>query len=263
MRYKFFIQIVLCLSFFIEARAQETFPVRGVISKSASVNVERVAQVLITNMRSREIVMSDELGWFTVNAAIGDTILFSKVNFTEQKIVITSKNDLPVYLQPVIQLEQVTIQGQTKKQEINEVMEGYRKQGIYYNGKPPVLSYFTSPINGLYSLFGKGPAQARHFAEFSKGELEYSEVKRRYNLPFVMRSLALDTTTAKRFMEYYIPSYEDVKKWNDYELIQHMKKSYEFFSKSENKEMLEQFNQPTFLKKDTKKDTSRRLPNKE
>lgn len=251
MRYRFFLTIVLCLAFFIQAQAQETFLIRGVISKSASVNIQRVAQVYVTNLHSREVSMSDDLGWFSIKAAIGDTILFSKLNYTDQKVVITSKNDLPVYLQPTIQLDQVTIKGQTKKQELNEVMEGYRKQGIYYNGKPPVLSYFTNPINGLYSLFGTGPARARHFAEVSKNELEYSEVKRRYNLPVVMRVLATDSTTARHFMEYYTPSYDDIKKWNDYELFQHIRKSYDFYDKSENKKQLEQFNQPTFIKKDT------------
>src|ERR1700748_1983724 len=141
MRYQFFLIIVLCSGFFIRANAQETFVVRGVVSKSAA-SVERVAQVYITNLRSKETSMSDDLGWFSIKAAIGDTILFGKLNFTDQKVVITSKNDLPVYMQAVIQLQQVTIQGQTKKQELNEVMEGYRKQGIYYNGKPPVMSYF-------------------------------------------------------------------------------------------------------------------------
>ncbi len=63
--------------------------------------------------------MSDELGWFSVNAAIGDTLLFSKLNYTDQKVAITAKADIPVYMQPVIQLEQVTIKGQTKKQELN------------------------------------------------------------------------------------------------------------------------------------------------
>lgn len=250
MRYQFFLIAVLGLGFFTRVNAQETFMVRGVVSKSAA-SIERVAQVYITNLRSRENAMSDDLGWFSIKAAIGDTLLFSKLNFTDQKVVITSKSDLPVYMQAVIQLDQVTIKGQTKKQELNEVMEGYRKQGIYYNGKPPVLSYFTNPINGLYSLFGTGPARARHFAEVSKSELEYSEVKRRYNLPVVMRVLSTDSTTAKHFMEYYTPSYEDIKKWNDYELFQHIRKSYDFYDKSDNKKQLEQFNQPTFIKKDT------------
>ena len=246
MRYKIFTIILLCLSFLIQAHAQQTFVVRGVISRSVS--VERIAQVLITNSRSRDIKMSDELGWFSIDAAIGDTLIFNKVNYTDQKVVITAKADIPVYMQPVIQLDQVTINGQTKRQELNEIMGEYRKQGIYYNGKPPVLSFLTSPLTGLYELFGKGPGNARRFANFSKGELEYAEVRRRYNVALVARVTNTSDTVAKKFMEYYTPSYEDLKGWNDYELIKQIRKSYEYYDKSADKVKLQQLNQPTFIR---------------
>ncbi|ASU36514.1 hypothetical protein [Mucilaginibacter xinganensis] len=246
MRYKFVTITMLCFGLWLQASAQQTFVVKGVISRSVS--TERIAQVLITNLRSRDIKMSDELGWFSVDAAIGDTLLFSKLNYTDQKVIITAKADIPVYMQPVIQLDQVTIKGQTKRQELNEIMSDYRKQGIYYNGKPPVTSFLTSPLTGLYELFGKGPGNARRFANFSKGELEYAELRRRYNVALVMRVTNTTDTVAKKFMEYYTPSFEDLKGWNDYELIRQIRKSYDFYDKSENKTKLEQLNQPTFIK---------------
>jgi hypothetical protein len=246
MRCKFFLITMFCLFFLLEAKAQETFVLKGVISRNIS--VERLAQVLITNLRTKNVMMSDELGWFSINAAIGDTLLFNKNNYTDQKVVIKEKGDIPVYMQPVIQLDQVTINGQSKKQELNDVMKDYHRQGIYYNGKPPVLSFLTSPLTGLYELFGKGPGQARRFAQFSKGELEFAEVRRRYNRAMVMRVTNTDSTTAKGFMEYYTPSYEDLKQWNDYELIKQVKKSYEYYHNAGDKEKLQQLNQPTFIK---------------
>ncbi len=244
MRYKLFITIMLfCV---LKVHAQETFIVRGVISRNIS--VERLAQVVITNIRSRDIMMSDELGWFSIKAAIGDTILFSKLNYTDLRVVITSKTDIPVYMQPVIQLGEVKIQGQTKRQEMSELMSDYRKQGIYYNGKPPVLSFLTSPLTGLYELFGKGPGQARRFAAYSKTEIEYAEVRRRYNIALVMRVTKADTTVARKFMNYYTPTFEDLKGWNDYELIKQIRKSYDYYDKSNEKEKLEELNQPTFIK---------------
>jgi hypothetical protein len=245
MRYKIVTITMLFLCLLVKAYAQQTFVVRGVISRSVS--VERIAQVLITNLRSRDIKMSDELGWFSIDAAIGDTLLFSRLNYTDQKVIIIAKADIPVYMQSVIQLDQVTINGQTKRQEINEIMGDYRKQGIYYNGKPPVLSFLTSPLTGLYELFGKGPGNARRFANFSKGELEYAEVRRRYNVALVKRVTNTTDTVARKFMEYYTPTYEDLKGWNDYELIKQIRKSYEYYDKSNNKTKLEQLNQPTFI----------------
>jgi hypothetical protein len=247
MRCKFFFIIMFCLGFLLEAKAQDTFVLKGVISRNIS--VERLAQVLITNLRTKNIMMSDELGWFSINAAIGDTLLFNKTNYTDLKVVVKAKEDIPVYMQPVIVLDQVTINGQSKRQELNDVMKDYHRQGIYYNGKPPVLSFLTSPLTGLYELFGKGPGQARRFAAFSKGELEFAEIRRRYNRAMVMRVTNTDSTTAKRFMEYYSPTYEDLKQWNDYELIKQVKKSYEYYHNSADKEKLEQLNQPTFIKK--------------
>ncbi|MDP9080429.1 MAG: hypothetical protein M3O71_23650 [Bacteroidota bacterium] len=249
MRFKIFIILMLCLGCLLRANAQETFMVRGVISRSVS--VVRIAQVQITNLRSRDMGMSDQLGWFSINAAVGDTLLFSKLNFTDQRVVITAKGDIPVYMQPVILLDQVTIKGQTKKQELNEVMGDYRKQGIYYNGKPPVLSFLSSPLTGLYELFGKGPGQARRFAAYSKEELKYAEVRRRYNLAMVMRvTNTTDTALAKEFMDYYTPSYEDLKEWNDYELVKQVKKSFDYYDKSADKKKLQELNQPTFIKPD-------------
>lgn len=246
MRYKYIILMLLCFCFVHKAYSQQTFVVRGVISRSVS--VERIAQVLITNLRSRDIMMSDELGWFSIQAAIGDTLLFSKINYTDQKVIIIAPGDIPVYMQPVIQLDQVTIKGQTTRQELNEAMNNYRRKGVYFDGKPPVLSYLVSPLNGLYELFGKDPNRMRRFANYSKGELEYAELRKRYNVGVVMRVTGTTDTVAKKFMEYYTPSYEDLKGWNDYELIKQIKSAYEFYDKSKDKEKLQQLNQPTFIK---------------
>ncbi len=191
--------------------------------------------------------MSDELGWFTIKAIIGDTLLFSKMEYADQKIAITSATDIPVYMQPIIKLSEVTVQGQTKRQELNDVMNAYRSKGIYFDGKPPVTAFLPiggSPITGLYELFGKEPKRMRRFAAFAKDETEYAEVKKRYNLSFVKRVTNSSDTTAKKFMEYYTPSYEDIKQWNDYELIKHTRDEYTFYTKSADKAGLQNLNSP-------------------
>jgi hypothetical protein len=246
MRKLFFILTITCFCLLFKASAQQVFTIKGVVSKKLS--SERVAQVLITNLRSRDIIVSDELGWFTVKAAIGDTLLFSKVEFTDQKIAITSSGDLPVYMQPVIKLAEVKIEGQTKKQEMSEVMGQYRSQGTFYDGKPPILSFLSSPITGLYELFGSTPGRARRFAAYSKGEVEYAEVRRRYNPAMVKRVTNADDSTVKKFMVYYTPSYEDLKGWNDYELIKHIRQSYNYYDKNKNNKKLDELNSPSFMK---------------
>jgi len=222
-----------CLS--LSAVGQKVLTIHGVVSKKLS--AERVSQVLITDLRSRDVMMSDELGWFTVKAAVGDTLLFSKADYTDQKIVITNGSDLPVYMQPVIHLATVSVKGETKKQELNDVMADYKKQGTFYDGKPPALSFLTSPLTGLYELFGKTPGEAKRFKAYTRGELEYTEVQRRYTLELVKRVTNAPDSTAKKFMEYYTPSYEDLKEWNDYDLIKQIKKSYAYYD--ENKDSID------------------------
>jgi hypothetical protein len=221
-----------------------------VISKKLS--GERVAQVTISNLRSKDIMMSDELGWFTINAAIGDTLLFSKTDYTDQKIEVTSIKDMPVYMQPVIKLAQVTVQGQTKKQELTEIQKDYGRKGIYYNGNPPLASLILNPLNDLHLLFGKDAADLRRFKAYSKDELEYAEVHKRYNIALVKRATSTPDSTAKKFMEYYTPSYQDLKEWNDYELIKHIKASYNFYDKNTDKGGLEKLNTPPLIKPEKK-----------
>ena len=249
MRLKFLFILALILCITAKIMAQQTFILKGVISKKLT--VERVAQALVTNLHSKDIMMSDELGWFSIKAAIGDTILFSKVDYSEQKIVVTGTSDIGVSMQPIINLSEVVVKGQTKKQEINDVMGQYRSQGTFYNGKPPVSTFLTSPLTGLYELFGKTPKDAKRFAAYSKTELEYAEVRKRYNAKFIMRVCNTTDSLAKKFMEYYTPSYDDIKAWNDYELVKEVQKSFDFYIKNKDTIDLESINTPSLIKKDT------------
>jgi hypothetical protein len=251
MRIRFTLQLLVCFCFFLNASAQE-ITLKGVISKKST--PERVGQVMIRNLKTKALNISDDLGWFTVKASVGDTLLFSKENYTPQKVEVLNNSDMPIYLQPQIVLSEVKITGQTKKQEINSIMNDYRKQGTFYNGKPPVTSFITNPLTGIYELFGKTPNRAKRFAEFSKGELEQAEINRRYNINFVKQVIKVQSDTlAQRFMNYYTPSFEDLKGWNDYDLINHTQKSYQYYKNSAEKEQLELLNSPTFIKPDSTK----------
>lgn len=218
---------VLCIFAFLNAAGQQVFTIRGVTSKKLS--GERVPQVVIHNLKTGERIMSDELGWFTIKAAAGDTLRFTKDDFTEQKIVVLNGSDMPVYMQPVIKLNTVTVQGESKKQELNDVLKDYNRKGVYYNGDPPLLSVLLNPLNDLHTWFGKDAANLRRFKNYTRGELEASAVDRRYTVALVKKVTNAPDTTVKKFMEYYRPSYEDIKAWNDYDLMKKVKKNYDFY----------------------------------
>ena len=251
MRLKIWFTLVFVFCGMAKIVAQQTFILKGVISKKQT--VERVSQALVTNLHSKDIMMSDEIGWFSIKAAIGDTIMFTKVDFTEQKIVVTGTSDIGVYMQPIINLSEVVIKGQTKKQEIAEVMGQYRSQGTYYNGKPPVSTFLTNPLTGLYELFGKTPKDAKRFAAYSKNEEQYAEVRKRYNAKFVVRVCNTNDSLAKKFIEYYTIDYDDMKEMNDYELVKRVKEAFDYYIKNKDSMDIESITGPSLIKKETKK----------
>jgi len=200
------------------AYAQQVLNIKGIVfNKNAS---ERISQALITDLNSGVMMMSDELGGFNIKASIGDTLFITKFSFSSQKRIVINADDLPVYMQPVIELNGVTIKDQTKKQELNDVMKQYHSQGIFNDGKSlPLWEFINSPLTGFYNLFGKEPAEARRFAAFSKNELEATEVDRRYTKELVKSVTKLPDDEVIKFMKIFTPSFDDIKEWNEYQMI--------------------------------------------
>jgi len=187
------------------------------------------------------VMMSDDLGMFSINTWIGDTLLITKKDYTPYKIVVVDKNDLSISLQPVIELNQVTVKGESKKQELNDVMKQYKSDGIFNNGKSlPFWQALNSPLTEFYNLFGKTPGEARRFAAYSKNELEASAVDKRYTKELVKSATKLPDGEVEKFMQYYRPSYQDIQEWNDYQLITAIKKNLIAYKRSKNHQPLQQ-----------------------
>ena len=214
--------------------AQQAVTIRGVIFMKSS--TQRVSQVLINDLNNKNVMMSDDLGMFSISTAIGDTLLITKKDYTPLKVAVVDKNDLSLFLQPVVQLNQVTVKGETEKQELNDVMKQYGKDGIFNDGKSlPFWEAFNSPVTELFNLFAKGPADARRFAAFSKNELESSEVNKRYTRDLIKSVTRLSDDEVLKFMQFYTPSYQDVKEWNDYQLIAAIKRNLVYYKRTKNR----------------------------
>lgn len=221
------ILILLSCCFTLLANAQQVFTIAGVVYKKNF--TDRIGQVQVTNSTKKTNTLSDNFGVFRIQASTGDTLLFKKPDFVTQFAVISGAYDINIYMQPIIQLNQVTIKEQSKKQELNEVMDQYRKQGTFSDGSPKALSFLASPITGLYELLGKNPARARRFKEYSKNELEHIEISKKYNKTIVKQLTNLPDDEIDDFMHAFSPSYETVKNWTDYDVITYVKNSFEYF----------------------------------
>ena len=210
---------LICIAFGVSAQNV----IRGVIfQKGTSV---RVAGATIENLRYPGASQSDKLGEFNIGAALGDTLRISMPGFLEQRIVVSSFKDQIVHLANTIQLSQVTITGQSKKQELDEIKRQYRRKGSYYAGKPPLLSYIFTPLTALYELVGKTPGQARRFNKYYSRELQESEIERRFNLRTVGSLTGYEGADLRNFIETYRPRFEEIAVWADYDLVNYIKKS--------------------------------------
>ncbi len=213
--------LLLCL-IAITTSAQTQLQVTGITYNNKTSG--RVAQVNITNLQRQSMAISNDQGAFSIGAAVNDTLLFSKVGFTEQRLVVKDAQML-VFMVPAQQLQDVIVRAKTKQQEQHETMDAYRSKGIYYDGKPPVLSFLASPLTGLYELFGKEPGRARHFAQVMKRENQQTEINKRYSRELVKRVTKLPDNEVSIFMLAYTPPYPEMLKWNDYEMIQFINRS--------------------------------------
>ena len=227
-RYTFLILFSCCLT--LCAHAQQLFTIGGTVYKKNY--TDRIAQVQVTNSSKKTTAVTDNFGVFHIQAATGDTLLFRKFDLTPQYFVISGAYDINIYMQPVYKLNEVTVKEQTKKQELNDVLGQYRKQGTFADGKPKALSFLASPITGMYELFGKNPGRARRFKEYSKIELEHLEISKKYNKSVIKKLTNLPDNEIEDFMNAFSPSYETVKDWNEYDVITYINNSFKYFQEN-------------------------------
>ena len=237
---KLFLYRSICITllftaiFFSDTKAQKLLNVTGVTFQKAS--QVRVSQVVVNNTSRRTISRSDDLGIFRIQATAGDTLLFSKNQYTTQTIVVLNDNLLSVYLQPIVTLEEVKISELSTRQELGNTMGNYMKKTPYSSLRPGVAAYIFSPISGISNLFGKTANNARRFAAFSKTEIEQVEIEKRYNKSVIKKIVNIPEEDITAFMMAFTPSYEQIRVWADYDIIKYVQTSYAYFVK--NKENL-------------------------
>lgn len=192
----------------------------------------RVDGASIINLRSNQAFESNGLGLFNLIGRVGDTIRVSKLGYNEQNIVIASLDDIIVRLKGITELRVVDIYVKSKEQEMNDVMKDYRKQGSYYNGKPPALAYVFSPLSALHEAFGKTGKRVRRFHEYMNYEQDELIVDRKFNKTLVASLTDLKDADLTNFVSIYRPSFETVRYWNDYDAQAYIKKAMAQFEKN-------------------------------
>lgn len=190
----------------------------------------RIASADVVNKKTKQGVKSNDFGLFQIAAAIGDTLLIYKQNYMDTQVAVVTTKDIAVYLnRGATTLENVTIYGQTKQADMNDVKREFRNKGSFYAGKPPLLSYVFTPLTAIYELFGRTPKNARRFNKYYNSEMQQTEVDQYFNSSLIQKYTDLRGKDLETFMLNYRPDYEIVQKWSEYDALKYIQDAYKKF----------------------------------
>ncbi|WP_374166184.1 hypothetical protein [Arcticibacter sp. MXS-1] len=212
---------------FTTARAQTEKPQQGAVLKRGG--GVRISGALILNKQSKLSVTSNQLGFFSLLSSPGDTLEISAVGYTPQSVVVSDFKDMLLYLIPVTQLNEVLVKGKSLQSELSEIEKSYRSKGVYYNGKPPLLAAVFHPLTAINELFGKNAKRARRFQEYAENEMDYQEISRKFNDLAIKNAVPITDEELPDFRSEYLPTVEQIRRWNDYDLVVYIRTSYKEF----------------------------------
>lgn len=226
--FKFAVILFVFTSISIFAKAQD-FIVKGVVIEKGS-NI-RIALSEITNLRTGIGVGSNDIGMFQLKARIGDTLLVIKRDLIDQRVVVNSEKDLVIYLvRGSTTLADVTIRGNTKKQDLDEIKQEFKNKGVYNGGKTTLLSAIFSPLNALYNLIGSDPKNARRFGRYADNEIKQSQIDVYFNQSIIKNNTELRGDTLEKYMLNCRPEFDKAQHWNSYDYIKYIKESSKKFT---------------------------------
>lgn len=226
-------KIILCYTAFaiaLAAAAQNPHVQQGLLLK-AGTNI-RLGDIAVLNKRSMARTISSTLGVFSIPAVPGDTLVFENYNFQPTDFVVSDLSDKLIYMEPVIQLNEVTVKEYSLMSDIKEVQRGYREKSVFYTGTPHYYYMFLKPMTFIYENFKSEVIEARRFNRFARRELEASKVVARFNNATIKAAVPISDSEIEPFKLTYFPTIEQVNRWNDYDLINYIKASFSDFKRN-------------------------------
>jgi len=140
MNRKFIFLLLSTVLIYSSSGAQNIQFQEGILLKSGT--SLRIGNVEVLNKQSRATVRSNIYGVFKIPAHAGDTLQFKSDTYQGTECVVADSNDRVIYMSPIIQLAEVTIQENSLKSEIRETQLGYRRKSVFYTGTPHYITCF-------------------------------------------------------------------------------------------------------------------------
>ncbi|MBD1434568.1 hypothetical protein H8B06_17215 [Sphingobacterium sp. DN00404] len=223
--------LVFLLSGVTSTYAQQTASgVSGiVVEKGGSV---RLSDVNVTNLRTKKRTQTNTFGVFIIEASVGDSLSLTKTGYGPVKTILQTTEDILMEMQAGLTIETVVVSRMSKEAEMRDMLDDYRKKGVYNGGKNTVGTYLGSPATALYNLFGRDAKNAKRFANLMDRELEESQVDRVFNKTSVSSVIDLEGDELQSFLDMYRPSYSMVKNWGQYDFMHYVKRSFEAWDRN-------------------------------
>ncbi|RZK77386.1 MAG: hypothetical protein EOO92_12990 [Pedobacter sp.] len=210
--------------------AQQEFQLRGAVLEMGTNT--RIGSAQVQNRRTKFTSTSDNMGLFEIKAAVGDTLVVFRLEYSDATLVVPSPKDQIIQLRRSTTLKEVNIYGQSKKEELNDIKQEFKNKGSFYQGKPPALSFFFKPLTALYETFGRTPKNARRFGRYYENEMQQTLIDGFFNETIIKENTDLRDKELEDFMLYFRPAYEQAQNWTRYDAIKYIKDSYKGYKES-------------------------------
>nr|WP_315186187.1 carboxypeptidase-like regulatory domain-containing protein [uncultured Flavobacterium sp.] len=185
--------------------AQQSVPTQ--LEGKVNANMLDLEGIYIINLKTEKAAITDADGYYSIQAAVGDTLLFSSVQFKSVTIVLTpeyfQKERLIVKMEPIMnQLKEVVIR---RYDNINAVSLGIIPKGQKsYTQAERKLRTATSGggIDGLLNLFSGRTAMLKKELAVEKKESYLALLEQMFDKSHFTNTLNIPSEYVKGF-EYY------------------------------------------------------------
>ena len=210
---------------------QAQVSVKGVIYDSIS--KATLSPVNIENLRTHQGVFSNDKGEFTIDATIGDYLIFTHVGYNRKVVLLKvsdAVNNLNVYMTiKTTNLKPVTIKrGPTEYQKVSANRADIYKDVFNYEQQKSVMS----PVTSIYQKVSKKYKNLRKFQEQIVDNEKQKFIDSRYTPELVTTLTQLKDDELASFMNQYPMDYDyarvatdlEIKMWIKYNFQDYVKK---------------------------------------
>ena len=220
--------ILLFSALYVTAFAQQKQVTGIVFDKNSKA---RVAKVNVQNVTLGKSVYNNFQGEFSINAAPGDVLIFTKPDHFTDTLIVKTFTALAIYMRPkAIELPQVTIRDSfiTPQRRLANTQREFSK--VYGSSNNSDLLTAGSGgvgfgIDALYNAFSKSGRNAEKLRGIIDAEYKQNIIDYRFNKAFVKGVTHLEEPKLTDFMQKYRPGYYLVTTAGDYEFIDYIKKN--------------------------------------